>query len=73
MATTSDVDELISEINNNKPVGTELIPPKILTVLKEFISKPVEHIINLMVSEGCFLDQAKISSITPDDRTLKTM
>ena len=76
MATTSDIDELISEINDNKPMGTDLIPPKILTTLKEFISEPIEHIINLMVSKGCFPDQAKISSITPafekDDRTLET-
>ena len=76
MATTSDVDELISEINTNKNMGTDPIPPKIVTILKEFISEPVEHIINLMVSEGCFPDQAKISSITPafkkDNRTLKT-
>ena len=76
MATTSDVYELISEINTNKSMGADLIPPKILTILKESISEPVEHIINLMVSEWCFPDQAKISSITlafkKDDRTLKT-
>ena len=34
MATTSDTDELISEINANKPMGTDLISPKILTKLK---------------------------------------
>ena len=76
MATTSDIEELIGEINDNKPMGTDLIPPKILTTHKEYISEPIEHIINLMVSEGCFPDQAKISSITrafeKDDRTLKT-
>ena len=76
MATTSDIEELISEINDNKPMGTDLIPPKILTTLKEYISEPTEHRINLMLSEGCFPDQAKISSITPafkkDNRTLKT-
>ena len=75
-ATTSDIEELISEINDNKPMGNDLIPPKILTTLKEYISEPIEYIINLIVSEGCFPDQAKISSITPafrkDDRTLKT-
>ena len=76
MATTSDIEELIGEINDNEPMGTDLIPPKILTTLKEYISEPIEHIINLMVSEGCFPDQAKISSIIPafkkDDRTHKT-
>ena len=41
MATISDIDELISEINDNKPMGTDLIPPKILTTLKEFISSPL--------------------------------
>ena len=65
MATTGDVDELISEVYTNKPMGTDLTPPKILTILKESISEPVEHIINLMVTEGCFPDQAKISSINP--------
>ena len=49
-------------MNDNKPLGTDLIPPKILTTLKEFISEPIEHIINSMISEGCFPDQAKISS-----------
>ena len=76
MATTSDIDELISEINDNKSMGNDLIPPNILTTLEEYISEPTEHIINLMVSEGCLPDQSKISSITPalkkDDRTLKT-
>ena len=46
MATTSDTEELIGEINDNKPMGTDLIPPKILTTLKEYISEPIEHIIN---------------------------
>ena len=76
MATTSDIEELTVEINDNKPMGTDLIPPKILATLKQYISEPIEHIINLMVSEGCFPDQAKIASITlafkKDDRTLKT-
>ena len=34
MATTSDIEELIGEINDNKPMGTDLIPPNILTTLK---------------------------------------
>ena len=76
MATTGDVYELMSDINTNKPIGTDLIPPKILTILKESISEPVEHIINLIVTEGCFFDQATIFSITSafkkDDRTHKT-
>ena len=57
-------------------MGIDTIPPKILVQLKESISEPVKNIINLMVSEGCFPDQAKISSITPaykkGERTLKT-
>ena len=76
MAKASDVDELISEINTNKPMRTGLIPAKILTMLKESIYEPIEHVKNLMVTEGCFPDQAKISLITPafekDDRTFKT-
>ena len=54
----------------------DTIPPKILVSLKESISEPVKNIIHLMVSEGCFPDQAKIPSITPAyqnvERTLET-
>ena len=57
-------------------MGIDTIPPKILVPLKESIFEPVKNIINLMVLEGCFPDQAKISSITPaykkGERTLKT-
>ena len=52
-------------IKTNKPMGIDTIPPKILVSLKEFISEPVKNIINLTVLEGCFLDHAKTSSITP--------
>ena len=34
MATTSDIEELIGEINDNRPMGIDLIPPKILNTLK---------------------------------------
>ena len=53
-------------------MGIDTIPSKILVSLKESSSEPV----NLMVLEGCFPDQTKISSITPaykkGERTLKT-
>ena len=76
LTSTNEVEALIRKIKTNKPMGIDTIPPKILVLLKESISEPVKNIINLMVLEGCFLDQAKISSITPayikGERTLKT-
>ena len=76
LTSTNEVEALIREIKTNKPMGIDTIPPKILVLLKESISEPVKNIINLMVSEGCFPDQTKISSITPaykkGERTLKT-
>ena len=57
-------------------MGIDTIPSKILVLLKESISEPVKNIINLVVLEDCFPDQAKTSSVTPvykkDERTLKT-
>ena len=76
LTSTNKVEALIRGIKTNKPMGTDTIPPKILVSLKEFISEPVRNIIYRMVSEGCFPDQAKFSSITPvykkGKRTLKT-
>ena len=57
-------------------MGIDTIPPKILVSLNESIFEPVTNIINMMVSEGCFPDQAKTSSVTSaykkGERTLKT-
>ena len=75
LTSTDEVEALIKEIKTNRPMGIYTIPPKILVLLKESISEPVKNIINLMVLEGCFPDQAKISSFTPaykkGERTLK--
>ena len=57
-------------------MGIDTISHKILVLLNNSISEPVKNIINLMVLEGCFPGQAKISSITPSykkgERALKT-
>ena len=75
LTSADEVEALIREIKTNKPMGIDTIPPRILVSLKESISEPVKNIINLMVSEGCFPDQAKICSITAykkGERTLQT-
>ena len=76
LTSTNEVEALIKEIKTNKPMRIDTMPPKILVSLKETISEPVKNIINPMVSEGCFPDQAKTSSITQaykkGERTLKT-
>ena len=41
MKTTSDIDKLISEINDNKPMGTDLIPPKFLPHVKNIFLSPL--------------------------------
>ena len=58
LTSTGEVETLIREIKTNKPMEINTIPPKILVSLKECISEPAKNIINLMVLEGYFPDQA---------------
>ena len=57
-------------------MGIDMIPPKIMIMLKDDISYSMQSIANMMIDQSTFPDQAKISSVTPafkkDDKTDKT-
>ena len=74
--TYSKMRQLLTELNPNKPLGIDSIPPKIVIMLKDDISYSLQSIANMMTDQSTFPDQAKISSVTPefkkDDKMDKT-
>ena len=63
--TYSKIRQLLTELNPNKPMGIDTIPPKIVIMLKDDISYSMQSIANMMIDQSTFSDQAKISSVTP--------
>ena len=63
--TSNEIEEEINKLNSSKSTGPNSIPIKILKVLKEFISKPLETIFNCSLFTGVVPDQLKIASVIP--------
>ena len=63
--TYSKIRQLLTELNPNKPMGIDMIPPQIVIMLKDDIRYSMQSIANMMIDQSTFLDQAKISSVTP--------
>ena len=73
--TSTNIRQLILELNARKPVRIDTIPPKIIKMLNDDICDSIKSIANLMTTESLFSDQAKITLVTPifkkDDRMEK--
>ena len=64
-STESDIYNIIMNINTKSSQGYDKIPPKILKMCANEISKPLSNIINISINYGTFADTAKISLCTP--------
>ena len=73
--TSTNIRQLIRQLNSRKPMGIDTIPPKIIKMLNDNICDNIESIANSLITQLLFPDQAKVSSITPvfkkDDRMEK--
>ena len=62
---SSEIEEEISNLNVNKASGPFSIPTKILKLLKELISKPLEILLNCSFSLGVVPDTFKTARVLP--------
>ena len=62
---SSEIEEEISNLNVNKASGPFSIPIKILKLLKELISKPLEILFNCSFSLGVVPDSFKTARVLP--------
>ena len=74
--TSTNIRQLIRQLNSRKPMGIDTIPPKIIKMLNDNICDNTESIAYSVITQSLFPDQAKVSlSITPvfkkDDRMEK--
>ena len=65
VSTESDIYNTIIAMNTKSSHGYDKIPPKILKMCANEISKPLSNIINMSINLGTFVDTAKISVCTP--------
>ena len=63
--TSTNISQLLLELNSRKPMGIETIPSKVIKMAYDTICDNIESIANSMNTQSLFPDQTKISSITP--------
>ena len=61
----SSSEEIISSLNENKSVGSNSLPTKILKLLKNDISLQMPNIFNLSFSTGVFPSELKFAKVIP--------
>ena len=66
--TTSGIYNLVKDIDGKKATGTDKIPPKLVKTSAEVLFRPLADAINNNISKGVFLDNAKIASVSPNDK-----
>ena len=63
--TLTNIRQLIRQLNSRKPMGINMILPKIIKMPNDNICDNIESIANSTITQSLFPDQAKVSSITP--------
>ena len=64
--TTADqIENVISSLNSNKASGPYSIPTKLLKILKNLISKPLELLFNCSFATGIVPDNFKVARVIP--------
>ena len=64
-STESDISKIINAINTKSSQGFDKIPPKIIKMCANKISKPISNIVNASIDMSTFVNTAKISLCTP--------
>ena len=71
MAELGDIDTILKNINIKKSPGPNLILPFLVKEVASIINTPLKNIINEMLSECTFPDNAKVAHVTPIFKTDK--
>ena len=66
-ATAPEILKLLKNIDDKRAAGTDKIPPKLV---KLSLSQKLAHAINNNISKGVFPDNAKVASVSRDEKKL---
>ena len=61
----TEIENVISSLDSNKPVGPNSIPTKVLRLLKNDISSQLSEIFNISFSSGVFPSTLKTAKVIP--------
>jgi hypothetical protein len=62
---TNEITTIIKSLKNKNSYGYDEISPRILKISANYISSPLIHICNRVISTGVFPDRMKYSTVTP--------
>ena len=63
-----EVKKLLKEIDIEKPISVDTIPPKLIKIGVDIIAEPLTQAINCCLRQVIFPDNAKIASVVPVDK-----
>ena len=63
-----EVRKLLKEIDVEKALGVDTIPPKLIKISADIIAEPLTQVINCCLRQGIFPGNAKIASVVPLDK-----
>ena len=63
-----EIKKLLKEIDVEKAVGVDTIPPKLIKIGEDIIAEPLTQTINCCLRQGIFPDNARIGSVVPLDK-----
>ena len=65
---TSNVKKLLKNLDVKKAVGNDTIPPKLLKIAADSLSRPLTKAINKSIENSIFPNNAKVASVIPLDK-----
>ena len=64
----TEIKNLLLNLNANKSTGEDQIPPKLIKLSSEYLSKPLTDAINSSIRSSTFPENGKRASVTPLDK-----
>ena len=62
---------ILKDLNVKKPPGPDLLPPRLIKLVKDIINQTLMDVINHMIVSCIFSDNGKVAHVTPGFKTDK--
>ena len=70
-ANLDDVNLILKNLDTRKAPGPDLLPPKLIKIVKDIINLPLTDVINHIIKSCIFPENGKIAHVTPVFKTDK--
>ena len=59
-----EVKKILKKLSTKKSAGVDTIPPKLVTLAANYLTRPLSQSINKSIIKGMFPENAKVASVT---------